>query len=122
MCRNARLFCPASPCTTRHATWREGDSMFSSVRFSSPVVWAGMISVSGITSVAAAGIMADSVLEYVPGVISSSTLQQNGNSAIGLPASIDDGQTSPFTPPFHAAFITVVGAGGHVTLHLSSSL
>ena len=44
-------------------------------------------------------------------------MQQSGNAAVGLPASVDDGQTSPFTPPFHAASITIIGAGGHITLH-----
>ena len=69
---------------------------------------------------ASAGTFADSVLEYVPGTISSSSLQQSGTAAIGLPASVDDGQTSPFTPPFHASSITIVGAGGHITLHFAN--
>lgn len=100
--------------------------MFSSVGFSTPVVWAGVFAVSGLAPAAMAeatgGVTADAVVEYVPGAITSSGLQQSGNAAIGLPAAVDDGQTSPFTPPFHASSITVIGAGGHITLHLSAPL
>jgi hypothetical protein len=69
---------------------------------------------------ARAGTFADMVVEYAPGAISSPSLQQSGAAATGLPASVDDGQTSPFSPPFHASSITVVGAGGHITLHFAA--
>jgi hypothetical protein len=65
------------------------------------------------------GTSADAVLEYVPGAISSASLQKSGTAAIGLPASVDDGQTSPFSPPYHASSITIIGAGGDIVLHFA---
>jgi hypothetical protein len=80
----------------------------------------GVFAVMGAVPGARAGVMTDAVVQYVPGSISNSGLQQNGNAAVGLPASVDDGQTSPFTPPFHASSIVVVGGGGEIVLHFAS--
>ncbi|MGN6370938.1 MAG: PEP-CTERM sorting domain-containing protein [Phycisphaerae bacterium] len=68
---------------------------------------------------AAGGTFAGNVVEYVPGAITSAGLQQSANATLGLPASVDDGETSPFSPPFHASSITVVGGGGHLTLQFA---
>ena len=68
---------------------------------------------------AAGGTFAGSIVEYVPGTISSASLQQSATATLGLPVSVDDGQTSPFTPPFHASSISIVGAGGHLTLQFA---
>ena len=81
----------------------------------------GVLTAMGMLAgaVRADGTSADAVLEYVPGTISSASLQKSGAAAIGLPASVDDGQTSPFSPPFHATAITIIGAGGDIVLHFA---
>ncbi len=88
-------------------------------RFYSVGVFA-VLSIAGAAR--ASGTSADAVVDYVPGTISSSALQQNGNAAIGLPVSVDDGETSLFTPPFRSSSIVIVGAGGHITLHFASTV
>jgi hypothetical protein len=84
-------------------------------------IGAGVLTAMGMLAgaVRADGTSADAVVEYVPGTISSASLQKSGAAAIGLPASVDDGQTSPFSPPFHATAITIVGAGGDIVLHFA---
>ncbi|HUO07731.1 MAG TPA: PEP-CTERM sorting domain-containing protein [Phycisphaerae bacterium] len=85
------------------------------------VSWVAVVCSAGIARVALAdGTFAGAVVEYVPGAISSSALQQSAAATLGLPASVDDGQTSPFTPPFHASSISIVGAGGHLTLQFAA--
>jgi hypothetical protein len=82
--------------------------------------WMALGLLSATAAAAFAGVTTDAVIQYMPGTISNSGLQQNGNAAIGLPASVDDGQTSPFTPPFHASSITIIGPGGDIVLHFAA--
>jgi PEP-CTERM motif len=77
-----------------------------------------LVPVSLVTSAFAGGTTTDGqFLDYAPGVISSASLQKSGTAGIGLPVAVDDGQTTPFTPPFHASSITIIGGGGHLVLH-----
>jgi len=88
-------------------------------RFSRLALWsgAGAVMAAGGSS-AGAAITASSVVDYQPGAATSFT---NPSAALGLPAGDTTfGALTPFNPPFKDDQIVIVGAGGHLTLELSS--
>lgn len=67
---------------------------------------------------AGAAVTASSVVDYQPGSATSFT---NPTASLGLPAGDTSfGALTPFNPPFLDSQIVVVGAGGRLTLRLSS--
>ena len=92
------------------------------MRLRSPLTAAAAAVVSvGFTTVArAAGITADSVVDYTPGTASTSF--RTPSAALGPLAGDTGGGNglNPFDPPYAASQIVIVGAGGQLTLHLSA--
>lgn len=65
------------------------------------------------------GQYADSVASYTPGSGFAANFT-NAGAALGAPASA--GSVTPFAPPFSNTQIVSLGAGGSLTLHLSTSI
>ncbi len=99
---------------------RRANRSYSSL---SVVLVAAVLVVSG--ACARAGTTADSVVDYTPG-----DLSRFPNSSFNLPASAlgplngdtTAGGLNPFNPPFDPSQIVIAGAGGQITLHLSSEV
>src|SRR3954453_19903393 len=67
----------------------------------------------------AAAIYADQVSAYTPGTANASF--QNASAALGpITGDTTFGGLTPFNPPFSPNHIVIVGAGGSLTLRLSS--
>lgn len=74
--------------------------------------------VLSVASTARAVITASNVVDYQPGSATSFT---NPVSALGLPVGDTSfGALTPFNPPFKPEHLVIVGAGGSITLRLSS--
>src|SRR5687767_6191166 len=92
-------------------------SRFLSVRSCAVAGGAGTVHFFGVGS-AGAAVTAVSVVDYQPGSATSFT---NPAASLGLPAGDTSfGALTPFNPPFLDSQIVVVGAGGRLTLRLSS--
>ena len=78
------------------------------------------LSALAVASPAEAVVTASAVVDYQPGGATSFT---NAASAVGLPVGDTTfGALTPFNPPFKDDQIAVVGAGGSITLRLSSPI
>jgi hypothetical protein len=63
---------------------------------------------------------ADAVISYNPGAGASSSYTNNPGAALGAPAS--GSSVTPFSPPFSASQIVGLGAGGGITLQMSTPI
>jgi hypothetical protein len=62
---------------------------------------------------------ADAVISYTPGT-GEGTSYENSTAALGAPAL--GGSVTPFEPPYQASQIVGIGAGGEITLQMSSPI
>jgi hypothetical protein len=77
------------------------------------------LSLGGAALAGAAPVTASEVVSYVPGAAREDF--RNASAALGLPSGDTTfGALTPFNPPFSNSQIVIVGAGGELTLRLSS--
>lgn len=91
------------------------------MRLHSALAAAAVVSIGFTTASGAAGITADSVVDYTAGTPSNFTTPA---AALGpLTGDTNGGNgLNPFDPPYKASQIVIVGAGGQLTLHLSAPI